>query len=277
MQQDRNDFGPGSDEFASWVERYKLALKAMESRIPANVKKILIEHYKAPDRRLSVLEMAQIAGYQGSRSGSLQYGKFAGILSNAMGVQPPGVDKLSQIGEWDASPDERGHGGWFMYEDLATALEELGWVVPTDRHIRRISAGDGEEEFVTERFSETAQRIGQDIFRARLLTFWKCCAVTGCDLEQVLVASHIVPWAEANDRERLDVFNGLLLTPNLDALFGRYSIAFDERGLIRIASSISDFSLSTLGIHSAMKLSRVAPEHVPYLRRHFSRFQELHL
>lgn len=65
------------------------------------------------------------------------------------------------------------------------------------------------------------QRIGQDTFRSAMLDYWggrmRC---TGINVPQVLRASHAKPWAEcATDAERLDVFNGFLLSANLDALF----------------------------------------------------------
>ncbi len=64
------------------------------------------------------------------------------------------------------------------------------------------------------------QRVGQDLFRSALLDYWqgRCC-VTGLSVPSLLKASHIKPWAKcASDNERLDVFNGLLLAPHLDAL-----------------------------------------------------------
>jgi hypothetical protein len=63
------------------------------------------------------------------------------------------------------------------------------------------------------------QRVGQDIFRRGLLEFWDGrCAITALALPELLRASHIKPWADcASDAERLDVFNGILLAPHLDA------------------------------------------------------------
>ncbi len=65
------------------------------------------------------------------------------------------------------------------------------------------------------------QRVGQNIFRAGLLEYWEGhCAITGLAVPELLRASHIKPWADcASDAERLDVFNGLLLAPHLDAAF----------------------------------------------------------
>ncbi|WP_245431366.1 HNH endonuclease signature motif containing protein, partial [Rhodoplanes roseus] len=42
--------------------------------------------------------------------------------------------------------------------------------------------------------------------------------MTGCEVEDVLRASHIKPWRDASDQERLDPRNGLLLSATLDAL-----------------------------------------------------------
>jgi putative restriction endonuclease len=70
----------------------------------------------------------------------------------------------------------------------------------------------------TERQSLIRARIGQGIFRAEVIAVWQGCSVTGCRIEKLLVASHLVPWKLATNAERLDKFNGLLRTPNLDKL-----------------------------------------------------------
>ncbi|MGO7165362.1 HNH endonuclease, partial [Rhizobium johnstonii] len=56
------------------------------------------------------------------------------------------------------------------------------------------------------------------------------CAVTSCNLPAVLRASHIVPWREASNAERLDPENGLPLVATLDALFDVGLISFDDQG-----------------------------------------------
>ena len=275
MSSDNEAIGSLEDDHDLWVEKYKRALQSIEARIPVNVRKILLGHYHAENLRLSVLEMGQIAGYKGIRAGSLQYGLFAGMLAEAMELDQSGSDKISAIGGWDSAPDERGHGGWVMHDELAVALEELGWVTPE-------TIGNQEQDFssvilTTTRQAETTIRVGQNIFRTELLNYWGHCAVTGCDLSQILIASHIVPWSEASDEERMDIYNGLLLTPNVDRLFDQYLISFDESGLIQIAPSLLTASLIALGIDSQLKLDKVAPEHIPYLKRHLSRFRELNL
>ncbi|VVC83717.1 HNH endonuclease [Sideroxydans sp. CL21] len=115
-----------------WVALYKQALLKIEAGISEGQRKMLFGHYRAPDMALSVKRLAEIAGYEGMRSGSLHYGKLARKLSEAMGVQPTG-DQISTIAAWRGDlKDERGHGQWMMYTELAQALEELGWVTSVE-------------------------------------------------------------------------------------------------------------------------------------------------
>jgi len=123
------------------------------------------------------------------------------------------------------------------------------------------------------------QRIGQDAYRKAMLDYWgNTCAVTGLQLPEVLRASHAKPWAECEtDAERLDVYNGFLLTANLDALFDRFLIGFDEGGRIIISKAISDSQKVLLNIHQNMQLRWISKEHESYLIFHRSKFQLIDL
>ena len=118
------------------------------------------------------------------------------------------------------------------------------------------------------------QRVGQDVFRAALLDYWGgACAVTGVAISAVLRASHAKPWAEcATDTERLDVFNGLLLTANLDALFDRYLISFDSDGGMLVSPRISAQDFATLGFEQQPRLRWIADEHQGFLAYHRSQY-----
>ncbi|MFE8730531.1 HNH endonuclease, partial [Aeromonas hydrophila] len=79
----------------------------------------------------------------------------------------------------------------------------------------------------TEKQQLVKSRRGQGIFRANLEKVELACRVTGVTNTALLIASHIKPWSRcANNAERLDGNNGLLLSPHIDKLFDRGWITF---------------------------------------------------
>jgi hypothetical protein len=114
------------------------------------------------------------------------------------------------------------------------------------------------------------QRVGQDVYRKAMLEYWGgACAVTGVTLSEVLRASHALPWSKCeSDSQRLDIYNGLLLNANLDALFDRYLISFDKNGHLLISDKISNKNFELLGLHENMKLRWITVEHEIYLSEH---------
>lgn len=126
----------------------------------------------------------------------------------------------------------------------------------------------------TEKTALVMSRRGQGQFRVELIEWWgRRCAVTDCCETRVLRASHLKPWAwkPSTNEERLDRFNGLLLAPHLDALLDCGLITFTEDGMIQVSSSLASADEKCLGIHRTMKLRRVDPQHLPYLRFHRSK------
>lgn len=123
---------------------------------------------------------------------------------------------------------------------------------------------------VTERTAEVRQRIGQDVFREALIELWDGrCAVTGLSLPAPLLrASHAKPWAIANDQERLDPFNGLLLAVHLDALFDSGLMTFDDNGVATFSNDLSEPARCALGVSNGMRITHLLPGHLPYLRFH---------
>jgi len=122
----------------------------------------------------------------------------------------------------------------------------------------------------TERTAEVRQRIGQDVFREALFELWDgCCALTGIKLPSTLLrASHAKPWADASDDERLDPFNGLLLTVHLDALFDAGLVAFSNDGAILMSPNLNADIQHLFGLFPGMRLRNMSPGHLSYLRYH---------
>lgn len=112
-------------------------------------------------------------------------------------------------------------------------------------------------------------RLGQGKYRNELIEFWSGCSVTGITNNKLLRASHIYPWKLSTNTERLDKYNGLLLTPNLDQAFDQGLISFDVGGKIIIKdSAFNKDELLILNIHRDLKLKSVNEKHKYYLQKH---------
>ena len=115
-------------------------------------------------------------------------------------------------------------------------------------------------------------RLGQGIFRARVSNYWKStCALTRVTVLPALRASHIKPWRDSSNEERLDAFNGLLLAGTADLLFDAGLISFADDGRILFARELKHREQVTLGLSSKLRLHAVHPRHHPYLRWHRER------
>lgn len=119
----------------------------------------------------------------------------------------------------------------------------------------------------TEKEAMIKARIGQGKFREGLISYWNGCAITKCKELSLLKASHIKPWRYSDNVERLDLFNGVLLTPNYDALFDKGYISFDDNGKIIITDSLDLNAMHALGIVGDMSIS-VNTNHAKYLKFH---------
>jgi len=142
----------------------------------------------------------------------------------------------------------------YLFVNLKSTLED----------IENVEKDDSISE--TEKSSLISTRLGQGKFRENLLEYWKGCAVTGYQSHQILVASHIKPWRSSDNAERLDVYNGLLLIPNLDKAFDKGFISFKKNGDILISELLQKPDL--LGIYSDLSLKIAHQQHQGYLEYH---------
>lgn len=120
----------------------------------------------------------------------------------------------------------------------------------------------------TEQESIIKSRIGQGKFRKKLIDYWQSCAVTGCPTISILRASHIKPWRDCSNQERLDPYNGLLLIPNLDILFDSGLISFLDDGLLIVSSHLNEESQLILGLNVGLRIKRLKSKHKPFLDYH---------
>jgi hypothetical protein len=252
--------------------------------VSEKAKEFLAAHYYSPNRQASMEALADAVGYDTYAPANLHYGALAHRIADNLPTSPsdvPGARYANWMQALAYSNGERngeGHFLWMLRPEIAMALERLGWVAPdvseiTQEQDGEPSAEDDAEPQSTTREASIQVRRGQALFRSRVLQYWGGrCAVTGCAITGILVASHIKPWAISTNVERLDGFNGLLLTPNLDKLFDTYMISFDGSGELLVSQKLPIEEQTKLGLVSGMRLQRLHERHRPYLEAHRDQF-----
>jgi hypothetical protein len=119
-----------------------------------------------------------------------------------------------------------------------------------------------------EREIYTKARIGQGKFREELINHWQGCSVTEYQNIGILIASHIKPWRDCDAKEATDMWNGLLLIPNLDKLFDKGFISFDNEGIIMFSPQLSLNDVELLGVKKDMFLHHISSQHQTYIEYH---------
>jgi putative restriction endonuclease len=123
-------------------------------------------------------------------------------------------------------------------------------------------------------------RVNQHLFRRIVLNnYGNRCAVTGIDQDELLRASHIIPWAE-NEQERLNPMNGLCLSSLYDAAFDKFLISVSSDYKIVISpllqkKSNKDFYSSFFGRFDNQEIN-LPNKYLPnkdFLSWHFDRLK----
>jgi putative restriction endonuclease len=156
-----------------------------------------------------------------------------------------------------------GPAGRFLLDIVGATETPISINDPLDKALERTIPDK------TTRKSLLESRIGQGRFRTDLVSVWGGrCAITGLDLVPILRASHIKPWRDSDNRERLDENNGLLLAPAYDSLFDAGLISFSDIGAIVISPKLTKAQLASLSVTETARLRFIRPEHRGYLDYH---------
>jgi putative restriction endonuclease len=176
-----------------------------------------------------------------------------------LSVEHPGAAR--ELGAAVASPSARGHAGAFAYSTRESLFEAVSTVyrlsislptLPFEEFIRETQhLGDTEAERTQK------VRIGQDRFRDALMNYWNgVCPLTGISNPELLRASHIIGWADCDsDQERLNVYNGLLLSSLWDAAFDTGLVTFDDDGRVIVSPAMNSKAIQALQIENTPVLS----------------------
>jgi len=200
------------------------------------------------------------------------------VNTTGMGAYIHATSGLLKIGLKDLLADSlHGEGG---FDSRFIPTEKIRKKVPdvtsqtTDAASELLSLAESIKDIPeTERIALVKSRLGQGIFRERVVSHWKACSVTGSTCIALLRASHIKPWRDCSNLERLDPQNGLLLAPNLDSAFDAGYITFDVNGKILFSRLFDSAAAYALHISAKLKINThlLTAKHREYLAYHRDR------
>ena len=156
---------------------------------------------------------------------------FATVLFSLIGAE---ANRVSDVGE-EVSRVER---------DSPAPEPDI------DEWERRVEAGIDSDAAIspTERTALVQARRGQGLFRDKVRSVEHACRITRVERMEHLIASHIQPWRDSSNEQRLDGENGLLLTPTVDHLFDKGFISFENAGRLIVSPVADPVSLKRMGI-----------------------------
>lgn len=111
-------------------------------------------------------------------------------------------------------------------------------------------------------------RRGQGVFRSNVMLVEERCRVTRVSDRRHLVASHIKPWRDANDQERLNGQNGLLLSPHIDHLFDEGYATFSASEQLVVVREVKADLLDKWGIDAGVNVGHFSRDQHAFLDYH---------
>lgn len=113
-------------------------------------------------------------------------------------------------------------------------------------------------------------RIGQGLYREKLLNECPFCPITMINDERLLIASHIKPWVVSDNKEKVDPKNGFMLSPLYDKLFDRGFITFTNERRVKISNWLSPQNQKRIGLKNDdfFQLLPMDDERKQYLEYH---------
>ena len=127
---------------------------------------------------------------------------------------------------------------------------------------------DSPDMSTTMKESVRKYRCAQGKFRDRVRKIEVCCRVTGETEHELLIASHIKPWRDSDDKERQDGHNGLLLAPHIDRLFDLGRISFSDDGDLLIRDRKVEAVLKLWGVPYPLNVKSFDKRQKRYLAYH---------
>lgn len=148
---------------------------------------------------------------------------------------------------WDEFIDNR-EELLFESERILAGKEHIGIEDKFAEALQDIRSSKGEDKM-----REVRTRVNQYVFRRIVIAnYGGKCAITGIDIPDLLLASHIIPWSK-NEQERLNPENGICLSPLYDRAYDKGYIGINESFEVIVSSTIKEkHSLDYHAKHFAM-------------------------
>ena len=182
-------------------------------------------YFQLPFGRLNhstpeVKELARLIG-RTDNSAALRLVNFAAcdpyIINSGRKGMPAGIPVCKPIWDEFANDKER-----LFCEAQRIKADFLNKTIEETLNITEKELEGKEKEVVIK------QRVNQSIFRTMVLANYEDrCAITGINIPDLLVAGHIIPWAESTPQQKLSPENGICLSSLYDKAF--------DKGLITIS------------------------------------------
>ena len=177
--------------------------------------------------------------------------EFAGVIVNAIG--PPAKlcrEEANHLSVHDST------------EKFASAVEEQVEQFMADKIQQDSELPD------TTRLAIVKARVGQGLFREEVSKVERYCRLTGVEDSDHLIASHIKPWKDSSDQEKIDGNNGLLLSPHVDHLFDRGFISFKDSGDLLVSKELNTLVLNQWSLASIKNVGEFNSRQAGYMEFH---------
>lgn len=148
-----------------------------------------------------------------------------------------------------------------LAEEMSSYVAELP-EVGDELVIKRFDIGE------TTKLQLIKARRGQGLFRANVRLTESCCRVTKVADPKHLRASHIKPWKDSSDNEKLNGCNGLLLAPHIDHLFDGGFVSFQPKGDLIISPRLERSVLDKWSIAADVNVGNFSREQSLFLEYH---------
>ncbi|HEN9508485.1 HNH endonuclease [Acinetobacter baumannii] len=130
-------------------------------------------------------------------------------------------------------------------ETLLNNLRKASESLIYDQYSQLEELNTNNDYYGEEREVITRQRIRQNFFRSTILSnFEERCCICGLAEPRLLVASHIVGWADAPDK-RLSPHNGLSLSPLYDRAFDQHLLTLNTKLEVMISPKLHKVAKTT--------------------------------